>query len=191
MPAILHTTLVWLAWIVGVSLVLWAAGFLALRWIVLRVTRTVAEATERRIVAALARGLPLPPGHDAGALPADLEDVYLRQIDRLAWLMDRVIPIPLIGGIGLDAVIGLLPVAGDAVSGAISSLIIVRAVQIGVPADLVRRLIAIQCTDFLLGVVPVLGDGIDVVYQADRRSAALIRAFVESRRGASAGSKRA
>jgi hypothetical protein len=184
-----HTVLVWLAWIVGVSIVLWAIALIALRWLVVRVTRGLAVETENRINAALARGLPLPAGHAVGALPADLEDAYLTQIDRLAWVMDRVIPLPFIGGIGLDPIIGLLPVAGDAISMAISSLIIVRAVQIGAPPDLVRRLIAIQLTDFLLGVVPVLGDGVDVVYQADRKCAELIRAYVSARRAAPASSQ--
>jgi Domain of unknown function (DUF4112) len=49
---------------------------------------------------------------------------------------------------------------------------------------LITRLVAIQCTDLLLGAVPVLGDLMDVAYQADVKSAALIRAAVTRRLGA-------
>jgi hypothetical protein len=106
----------------------------------------------------------------------------LAQIDRLAWLMDRLIPLPFIGGVGLDAAIGLVPVVGDLLSFAVSSFIVIRAAQLGLSAEFLTRLVAIQCTDLLLGAVPVLGDLMDVAYQADMKSAALIRGELAARR---------
>ena len=89
--------------------------------------------------------------------------------------MDRLIPLPGFGGIGLDALLGLVPGIGDGVSFAISALIVIRAARLGASPELISRLIAIQCTDLLLGAVPIVGDIFDMAYQADVKSAVLIR----------------
>src|SRR5689334_14040521 len=94
-----------------------AVAFVGLRWLALRIARRVAETAERGLAATLRFGAPVRlPSVDDPARRAR----YLAQIERLAWLMDRAIPIPLVGGVGLDAVIGLVPGVGDAVSFAIS-----------------------------------------------------------------------
>ncbi len=180
----MHTLLVALAWSLAGMIVLAAAGYVALRWLALSIARRVAEAAERQLATSLHRGL-----HAAGfarygrsAAGVDAERRMLAEIDRLAWLMDRLIPLPIVGGVGLDAVIGLFPVAGDVLSFALSSLIVIRAAQLGLSTELITRLVAIQCTDLLLGAVPVLGDLMDVAYQADVKSAALIRAALTARR---------
>jgi len=99
----------------------------------------------------------------------------LAQIDRLAWLTDRVVPLPVVGGVGLDALLGFVPIVGDLASLCISSTIVFRAAQLGVSEQLLSRLVAIQCTDLALGAVPVLGDLVDVAYQGNVRSSRLIR----------------
>ncbi len=93
--------------------------------------------------------------------------------------MDRVIPLPIIGGVGLDAVLGLFPVAGDVASLAISSTIIFRAAKLGAPPELLARLIAIQCIDLAIGAVPVIGDLADAGYKANQKSVDLLREWIE------------
>jgi hypothetical protein len=107
---------------------------------------------------------------------------YLAQLDRLAWLMDRVIPLPIIGGVGLDALLGLVPVAGDVASLLISSILIVRSAQLGAPPEVLSRLIAIQCIDLVLGAVPLVGDLADAGYHANERSVELLRKWIEEAR---------
>jgi hypothetical protein len=102
----------------------------------------------------------------------------LKELDRLAWLMDRVIPLPIIGGVGIDALLGLFPVAGDIASLMISSTIIFRAAKMGAPPELLARLIAIQCIDLAIGAVPVLGDLADAGYKANQKSVELLRDWV-------------
>jgi Domain of unknown function (DUF4112) len=58
----------------------------------------------------------------------------LTQLRRLAWLIDGAFGLP--GTrfrFGLNSVIGLLPVGGDAALGVISLLIIYEAARLGVP----------------------------------------------------------
>lgn len=171
-----------IAWTLAISLALGLAAWLALKWIAVRVARRVAAVAESRITSTLERGLTKAGVRIDGVTDQARRDRYLAQIDKLAWIMDRAIPLPIVGGVGLDAVLGLVPGAGDAISFAISSLIVIRAAQLGVPESLISRLVAIQLTDLLLGAVPVVGDLADVAYQADRKSAALIREFVEAPR---------
>jgi hypothetical protein len=152
-----------------------AFAFLVLRWLALRLARRIAESAEQRLATRLQHGMSRSGLIPRGTTDEDLRAKYLNQIERLAWLTDRVVPLPVGGGIGLDAVLGLVPVVGDVVSLCISSTIVLRAVQLGASQELVSRLIAIQCTDLALGVVPIVGDLVDVAYQSNVRSAQLIR----------------
>jgi hypothetical protein len=107
-------------------------------------------------------------------LPADLER-RLRRLRRLATLMDAVVMIP--GTrvrFGWDAVLGLVPGGGDAVSAAISSYIVVHAVQLGVPLPVVLRMVFNIAVDFVIGTVPALGDVFDVLWRANLMNVDLI-----------------
>jgi hypothetical protein len=169
-----------LIWIGVVTLVAALIAWLALKWIAVKIARRVADLAERHIATTVERGLAKTGVGISGVSDAARRERYLSQIDHLATLMDRVIPLPIVGGVGLDALLGLVPVAGDAISFAISSFIVIRAAQLGVPESLIGRLVAIQITDLLMGAVPVAGDVFDAAYQADRKSAALIRDFIEN-----------
>jgi hypothetical protein len=166
-------------WIAAVALLLGGILFVAGRWIAIRLVRRLAEQTEGRLAARLDSGL-----RQAGLpLRRELSEAqrksYLAQIDRTARLMDRLIPLPGGAGIGLDSVLGLVPIVGDLASFTASTLILIRAAQLGAPERLLTQLIAITCTDLVIGAVPVIGDLVDVAYQANMKSARLIREFVE------------
>jgi len=171
----LEDLLIFLLWAAAISLVVALVAWLLLKWIAVRIARNVADLAERRIAATIEQGLSRTGVRIAGVSDQARRAKYLAEIDRMAWLMDRVIPLPIVGGIGLDSALGLIPVAGDAISFAISSFIVIRAAQLGVPESLISRLIAIQMTDLLVGAVPFAGDLFDVAYQADQKSAALVR----------------
>lgn len=164
-----------LLWVLAGVLALAAVGFVALRWIAFRIARRVSEAAEARFAASLERGIRAAGlGRTPAARPQHLDRAIAR-LERLARIMDRLVPLPFVGGIGLDALLGLVPGVGDAVSFAVSSFIVIRAAQLGASPALLSRLIAIQCTDLILGAIPLVGDVFDAVYKADLRSAALIR----------------
>jgi len=109
--------------------------------------------------------------------------VFLRRLDRTAQLMDRAIPLPLVGGMGLDAVLGLIPYVGDAASAIVSGSIILNSLQYGVPKKLVAQMVGNMFVDLLFGAIPVVGDLFDVSFKANTRNMALLRAHLESQRG--------
>lgn len=116
----------------------------------------------------------------------DLDDartIFLRRLDRTAHLMDRAIPLPLVGGIGLDAVLGLIPYVGDAVSAVVTGSIILNSLQYGVPKALVAQMVGNMFVDLLFGAIPVVGDLFDIAFKANTRNLALLRAHLDRVKG--------
>jgi hypothetical protein len=100
----------------------------------------------------------------------------LARLDLIARLMDGAFLLPGTNiRIGLDALIGLVPVAGDLISGIISSYLIWEARQLGAPRWLIARMMANTAIDTIFGVVPVLGDAFDVLFRANLKNMALLR----------------
>ena len=108
------------------------------------------------------------------AMPADVQ-ARLKRLRRLAWLVDGAFGLP--GTrfrFGLNSVIGLLPVGGDAILGAVSLYIIYEAAQLGVPGPLLARMAANAALEVVGGSVPLLGDLFDVALKANLRNLAII-----------------
>lgn len=120
------------------------------------------------------------------AMPAKLTHAELREayarLDGLAKVMDSVIKIP--GTevrIGFDALLGLLPGIGDAVSAAIGSYIIWEAKRLGVSKLTLARMAGNTAIDTVLGAIPLIGDIFDVAFRANMKNVALLRAHLEKR----------
>eukprot|EP01037_Dinobryon_pediforme_P005549 gene5549-5604_t len=99
----------------------------------------------------------------------------LQTLRRIAWLVDAVFVLP--GTrfrFGLNSIIGLLPVGGDAVLGVISLGIVFRAHQMGVPPAKIGRMLANVGLEVAGGVIPVIGDLFDVAFKANLRNIAII-----------------
>jgi hypothetical protein len=100
-----------------------------------------------------------------------------RFIERLGWFLDESITLP--GGykIGLDGFIGLIPGIGDFIGGLLSSVIIYKAHQIGVPRMVLGRMIINMMIDTVLGAIPIAGDVFDFVWKANKRNVALLEDY--------------
>jgi hypothetical protein len=75
---------------------------------------------------------------------------------------------------GWDAVIGLVPWAGDLTAAVMGGAVIVQAHRIGVPRVVQLRMLLNVGIDVLLGVVPLVGDVADVFWRASTRNLALL-----------------
>ena len=105
------------------------------------------------------------------------------RIDALATLMDQAFVIPGTNiKMGLDGILGLLPVAGDMVASAISSYIVWEAHQLGAPRWLIARMLLNVAIDTVVGSVPIVGDAFDVMFRANVKNVALLKAHL-ARRG--------
>jgi hypothetical protein len=103
----------------------------------------------------------------------------LTRLRWLAWLIDGAFGLP--GTrfrFGLNSVIGLLPVGGDAVLGALSLYIIYEAARLGLPKHKLARMLANAGIEVIGGSVPVLGDLFDMALKANLRNLAIIEDHV-------------
>lgn len=103
----------------------------------------------------------------------------LRRSRQLATLLDSAWNIPLTRWrLGLDSLVGLLPIAGDLVSALLGLGIVWQARQLGAPNTLMIKMLSNIGLDFLLGSVPVIGDIADVAFRKNIRNANLLEEWV-------------
>jgi hypothetical protein len=76
---------------------------------------------------------------------------------------------------GLDAIIGLVPGVGDAVSATLGSYLIYRAHQMGASKLTLLRMAGNTALDTVVGAVPLIGDVLDVGFKANRRNLEILR----------------
>jgi len=104
----------------------------------------------------------------------------LAEVEALAWLLDNSIPVPGTGRrFGIDAVIGLVPVVGDLLSGGIGLFVVWRALRLGLPRVVVARMLANSAIDIAIGATPFIGDAFDLWFKANTRNLALMRRHIE------------
>ena len=103
------------------------------------------------------------------------EEPRLRRVRAVAEFLDNSLRIPGIGyPVGWDAVIGVIPGVGDALTGTLSVWIVLQAHALGVPKRTVVRMLGNAGLDFAGGALPGVGDILDVAFKANRRNLRLI-----------------
>jgi hypothetical protein len=100
---------------------------------------------------------------------------------RLARVMDDLVTVPGTRiGIGLDALIGLIPGIGDVIGSTLSGAIVLDAIRHRVPVPVLARMGFNLLLDAVLGLVPTIGDLLDVAHRANRKNLRLLeRALAE------------
>jgi Domain of unknown function (DUF4112) len=94
-----------------------------------------------------------------------------QRLRRIAKLMDSQIRVPVLGlRIGADAVLGLVPGVGDAITGLIGAYLIYEAQRLGIPRSAVLRMVANIAFDTAIGAIPVAGDIWDFFFRANDRN---------------------
>ena len=92
-----------------------------------------------------------------------------RWLQTLAYLMDGAIPVGR-WTIGIDPLLGLLPGIGDVLGALISMVIVVRAVQAGIPRIAIARMMTNIAIDTFVGSIPVFGDAFDFAYKSNLKN---------------------
>jgi hypothetical protein len=106
--------------------------------------------------------------------------VDISHLRQLARLLDAAVRIP--GTevrLGFDALLGLIPGAGDIAGGILSAFIILRAARLGAPRSVLTRMVMNVVIDTAAGSVPVLGDVFDVGWKSNMRNVALLERYAE------------
>lgn len=94
-----------------------------------------------------------------------------RDLAKFANMMDSVVRIPFTKqGVGADAALSTVPVAGDLAGFALTCYAIYKARQIGVPQSKLNPVIKLATMDAVVGFIPVAGTIFDIFIRPSRKA---------------------
>ncbi|WP_135534729.1 DUF4112 domain-containing protein [Halostella pelagica] len=109
------------------------------------------------------------------------EETAIQRMRAVSTVLDDAIRVPGTDfRVGLDPLVGILPVAGDSVMFVVSMYIVLEAANLGVPAPVVARMVANIAIDAVVGSVPLLGTLFDAAWKANRRNVRLVEEHVDA-----------
>ena len=116
------------------------------------------------------------------AMPALSNDpAAIRQrVEMMEQLLERSFTLPGVGRkVGLDFVLGLVPVLGDVITGAMGLYIVWEARNLGMSKFQLARMVANVGFDSLIGAVPLVGDAFDFFWRSNSRNLKIIRKHLD------------
>lgn len=118
----------------------------------------------------------------AGQMPGlgrDPQSIRQR-IEMMELVLERVFVLPGINRrIGLDAIIGLIPVLGDIITAAMGAWIVWEGKNLGMSRWQIARMSANVGIDTLIGAVPLVGDVFDLAFRSNSRNLKIIRKYLD------------
>lgn len=98
-----------------------------------------------------------------------------RDLAKFANMMDSVVRIPFTKqGVGADAALSTIPVAGDVAGFVLTCYAIYKAKQIGVPQSKLTPVMKLAMMDAVVGFIPVAGTVFDVFIRPSRKALAIV-----------------
>ena len=110
----------------------------------------------------------MPTGTDAASVRA--------RVEMMERLLERSFVVPGVNmPVGLDALIGLVPVLGDVVAAALGAYVVWEARNLGLSKWKLARMGANVLLDTAIGAIPVVGDAADFLFRSNTRNLRIIR----------------
>ncbi len=117
--------------------------------------------TDRRRPQAMSFSVPI--GTDAASVRA--------RVVAMEKLLERSLVIPGINmPVGLDALVGLVPVLGEVVTAAMGAYIVWEARNLGLPKWKLARMGANVLFDTAIGAIPLIGDAADFLFRSNTKN---------------------
>lgn len=117
-------------------------------------------------------GVELPLGNDPLAIR--------QRVEALEKVLERSFNLPgTKQPIGLDAIVGLIPVAGDVIGAAVGLYLVWEARNLGMSKFKLARMLANVGFDTAVGAIPVAGDLFDFVFRSNSKNLKLIRRHLD------------
>ncbi len=114
----------------------------------------------------------LPTGTDAASVRA--------RVTMMEKLLERSFVIPGVNfPVGLDALIGLVPVLGDIVTTAMGAYIVWEARNLGMSRWKLARMGLNVLFDTAIGVIPVVGDAADLLFRSNTKNLKIILKHID------------
>ena len=117
----------------------------------------------------------------ANCLPARRDPAAVRRrIEAMEGLLERAFHLP--GTkyrIGLDSVVGLVPVLGDVVTAAMGAWLIWEAKNLGMSRFHLARMAGNVAVDTAIGAIPLVGDAFDLLFRSNTRNLRIVRRWLD------------
>lgn len=111
-------------------------------------------------------------------------EAHARALRRIEWIerwLENAIAIPgTKARIGLDALVGLIPVAGDCTTAAMSLYLIWEARRFRLGQKGYWKMLGNVTIDLLVGLLPLVGDYADFTWRANSRNLKIIKEHLHS-----------
>ncbi len=113
----------------------------------------------------------------------DFGNTGFENLDRMVRVLDDFIRIPILNiRIGLDPILGMIPWAGDTLTALFSFYIIGSAIYFGLPKIVILRMAMNVAFDYLIGIIPFVGDATDFFIKSNKWNMRLLREYAQERR---------
>jgi hypothetical protein len=117
-------------------------------------------------------GLELPLGNDPAAIR--------QRVEALEKVLERSFNLPgTKQPVGLDSIVGLIPVAGDVIGAAVGLYLVWEARNLGLSKFKLARMLANVGFDTAVGAIPIAGDLFDFVFRSNSKNLKLIRRHLD------------
>jgi len=108
---------------------------------------------------------------DTENLPDHVDQSAVRRMQVVAWALDDAVPVPGTNRkVGIDPLLGVLPVGGDMAAALISLYIVVESAHQGVERETLAAMLVNVAIDAGVGSIPALGDLFDAGWKANKRN---------------------
>ena len=103
-----------------------------------------------------------------------------KRIETMELLLERSFVIPGINrAVGLDSILGLVPVSGDVITAAMGAYIVWEARNLGLPQWKLWRMAGNIAFDAAVGAVPLAGDLFDFLFRSNSRNLRIIKRHLD------------
>lgn len=103
-----------------------------------------------------------------------------RDLAKFANTMDSLVRIPFTKqGVGADAALSTVPIAGDIAGFALTCYAIYKAKQLGVPQHKLNGVIKLAAMDAVVGFIPVVGTVFDIFIRPSRKALDLVHQHIQ------------
>ena len=103
-----------------------------------------------------------------------IEEKIIR-LRRLSERLDETFRIPRTNHkVGIESIIGAIPLVGDLIGGLISTYIIYSGIKMGVGPKIITQMAVNIVIDFAIGSIPIVGDLFDFIWKSNMKNIELI-----------------
>jgi hypothetical protein len=115
--------------------------------------------------------------------PPDVDQSHTQRLKRYSLIVNVLDQLFRVPGtkwrFGLDAILGLIPGAGDIATALLGSYGLVIAYQNGAPASIQLRMVLNLLIDTAVGAIPLFGDLFDFAFKSHVRNQRLLQGWLE------------